>query len=182
MKLFKRAGKRRSIVALVTMLVVAAGSAAAFAASGNRATSSKSLVVTVSHGALDASDSQYIDAGPAGPSVGDVRTFYVPLSRPARAGYATGTLTTVATGKPQAGMELRAANLVFVMGGPADQLVIGGVGAYPQSSSTISKETVVTRPVIGGSGTYAGARGWCVTTHHADDTWTHVFHVTIDRR
>ena len=28
---------------------------------------------------------------------------------------------------------------------------------------------------------YAGARGWCVSTHLEDGTWTHVFHLTFDR-
>jgi hypothetical protein len=44
------------------------------------------------------------------------------------------------------------------------------------------RASVVTRPVIGGSGKYGGARGWCVTTHQADDTWTHVFHITVAPR
>jgi hypothetical protein len=44
-----------------------------------------------------------------------------------------------------------------------------------------AKRPVVTRPVIGASGKYAGALGWCVTTRLANNTWTHVFHLTLDR-
>jgi hypothetical protein len=141
-------------------------------------------VIRVAHGPVTAGNSQYIDAPPAGPSVGDVRTYYLPLTRPGSSreiGYLTGTLTTTATGRPKPGMELRTANLVFVLGRPANQLVVGGVAAYAQTASALAKKSVVTRPVIGGSGKYAGARGWCVSTHLANNTWTHVFHVTLER-
>ena len=141
------------------------------------------VVVRVAHGPVTAGNSQYIDAGVPGPSVGDLRTYYLPLTRPGssrRVGYLTGTLTTTATGRPRAGMELRTANLVFVVRRAANQLVLGGVAAYAQSAPVLAKRSVVTRPVIGGSGRYAGARGWCVTTHLANGTWTHVFHLTVD--
>ena len=129
-------------------------------------------------------DTQYVDAPPTGPSAGDVRTYYLPLTKPGGAveiGYLTGTLTTTATDRPSAGMELRTANLVFVIGRAGDQVVVGGVSAYAQTAPTIAKRSVAVRPVIGGSGKYAGARGWCVSTHHADGTWTHVFYLTLDR-
>jgi hypothetical protein len=141
-------------------------------------------VIRVAHGPVTPRDSQYIDAPPAGPSVGDVRTYYLPLTRPGgsrRIGYLTGTLTTTATGRPKPGMELRTANLVFVLGRSANQLVVGGVAAYAQSAPVLAKKSVVTRPVVGGSGRYAGARGWCVSTHLANNAWTHVFHLVLDR-
>jgi hypothetical protein len=142
------------------------------------------VVVRVAHGPVTIHNSQYVDAPPAGPSVGDVRTYYLRLTRPGssrKIGYLTGTLTTTATARPRPGMELRTANLVFVLGHPANQLVVGGVAAYAQSAPVLSKKSVVTRPVIGGSGRYAGARGWCVSTHLANNSWTHVFHLTLDR-
>src|SRR5262249_41500412 len=95
-------------------------------------TKATTVVIRVAHGPVTARDSQYIDAAPAGPSVGDVRTYYLPLTRPGstrKIGYLTGTLTTTATGRPRSGMELRAANLVFVLGSAANQLVVGGVAA-----------------------------------------------------
>jgi hypothetical protein len=163
----------------VALALLAVGQAGAKAP----ATAAKKLVLTVAHGPVTSSDVQYIDAAPAGPSTGDVRTYYLTLTKPGGStpiGYLTGTLTTVAEDQPSAGMELRAADLVFVVGGPADQLVVGGVSAYSQQAPTIATKSVVVRPVIGGSGKYAGARGYCVTTHYADDTWTHAFHITLD--
>jgi hypothetical protein len=177
----------RSTTKLLIALVGAALPLAALGASAHgagRAADAATLVVRTAHGPVTARNSQYLDLAPRGPSVGDVRTYYVPLTRAGgtgQTGYVTGTLTTVATGRPRAGMELRAANLVFVLGRPANQIVVGGVSAYAQTASTLAKRSVVTRPVVGGSGTFAGATGWCVSTHLTDDTWTHVLHLQLSR-
>src|SRR5262249_1923200 len=55
-------------------------SAAAAAPAGR--TRATRVVIRVAHGPVTARNSQYIDAPPAGPSVGDVRTYYLPLTRP----------------------------------------------------------------------------------------------------
>jgi hypothetical protein len=158
--------------------------AIALPAAGEAGTATARMAVFgVAHGPVNANNAQYVDAAPAGPSAGDVRTYYLPLTRPGTGvhiGYATGTLTTVATNKPVNGMELRTANLVFVIGHAADQIVVGGIAAYAESAPSVATRSSVTRPVIGGSGKFAGARGWCVSTHYANDTWTHVFHVTLN--
>jgi ABC-type Co2+ transport system permease subunit len=161
----------------VALVVVALAAVGIYAPAIARTSSAK--LVTVAHGPVTALNSQYIDLGAPGPSVGDVRTYYIPLTQSNKpVGYLTGTLTTVAVDRPAASMELRTSNLVYVIGKASDQIVLGGVAAYAQSAPSVSARSVVTRPVIGGSGRYAGARGWCVTTHFADNTWTHVFHLT----
>jgi hypothetical protein len=177
-----------TLLGVAVLTLAAAGGAAAGLderdASGARPGGDHQLVLRVAHGPVTTSNSQYIDAAPSGSSPGDVRTYYLPLTRPGSTreiGYLTGTLTTTATDRPDSGMELRTADLVFVVGSAENQIVVGGVGAYARTASTLSKRTVTTRPVVGGSGAYAGARGWCVSTHLADDTWTHVFHVTVMR-
>jgi hypothetical protein len=154
--------------------------AAAVLAGGATAAPAHPKLLGIAHGAITAANSQYIDAAPAGPSVGDLRTYYFPITDLSgkAVGYATGTLTTVAVGRPSAGMELRAANLIFVIGRASDQLIVGGVAAYPEAAPTVAVKSSVTRPVIGGSGRFAGAHGWCVSTHLSDNTWTHVFHLT----
>lgn len=163
----------------IALVVVALTAVGAFTPGIARTSSTK--VITVAHGAVTAQNSQYIDLGTPGPSVGDMRTYYIPLTDPKSGksiGFLTGTLTTVAVERPAAGVELRTADLVFVVGKISDQIVVGGVAAYAQSASSVATTSVVTRPVIGGSGKYAGARGWVVSTHFADNTWTHVFHLT----
>jgi hypothetical protein len=49
---------------------------------------------------------------------------------------------------------------------------------YPSEGSTIRVSDTVVRPVVGGSGAYAGARGSAETTHLPDGSWKHVFRLT----
>ena len=163
----------------VALLVVALVAVGVFAPASALTSSTK--VITVAHGAVTTQNSEYVDLGTPGPSVGDIRTYYIPLTDPKShksVGFLTGTLTTVAVDRPAAGMELRTSDLVFVIGKMDDQIVVGGVAVYAQTAPSIATKSVVTRPVVGGSGKYAGARGWVVSTHFADNTWTHVFHLT----
>lgn len=113
-----------------------------------------------------------------GSGLGTVRTYYVPTAINGRkaptTGYMSGTLTTIATGLADT-KELRAANLVFVVGSEPNQLVVGGLSIYNTDLSTIAAGTTTVRPVIGGSGIYSGARGTVVTTNLGDQGWRHVF-------
>jgi hypothetical protein len=146
-----------------------AGTAASPAASGE-------MVVTITHGPVQAT---LVDAPPQGASIGDVRYFSVPATDDAgRPGRRTASLTTSSIDDPNPGDELRIAQLVFVFGDTmADQLVIGGAADYPKDASTIQPGTATVRPVLGGSGKWAGARGWAESFHLADGTWKHVFHL-----
>ena len=71
--------------------------------------------------------------------------------------YLSGTLTTLSDGV-NGDEELRSANLVFVFGDEANQLVVGGISLYPPAGSTIAVGAETVRPVVGGSGIYAGRR------------------------
>ena len=88
---------------------------------------------------------------------------------------------------PNAGDEIRMAVLTFSFGqgsgnlvGSADQLVVSGSGFYAGTESTISAGNVVIRPIIGGSGRFAGARGWAESEHFGNGTWRHTFHFLKD--
>jgi hypothetical protein len=114
-----------------------------------------------------------------GTGLGTVRTWFTPIAvdgTSAPGQYMTGTLTTVAIDAARS-TEWRTANLVFVIGAEANQLVIGGVSTYPSTSATIAVGTTTTRPIIGGSGTYAGAHGYVVTTNLGASGWLHTFHL-----
>jgi len=122
-----------------------------------------------------------VDLPPAGPSVGDIVTFHAPVSRKGSStviGYMTGSLRNVSIDFPRPGTAVREVNLVFVLRDGKDQLVIGGVAEYPLDASTLPLPSTTVRPLVGGMGRYAGARGWVETVHAADDTWTHTFHFT----
>ncbi|MFM8896800.1 MAG: hypothetical protein ACKOE2_15900 [Actinomycetales bacterium] len=156
---------RGAAVALLSIGLVQAVAPAVQAADKGR-------TVTVTHAAVAPTLVQ-------GEGLGAVRTFMIPTTVKGKSGpayYLTGTLTTVAVGMPN-DQEVRASNLTFVFGNEANQIVVGGISLYPSSSATLSAGQKTIRPVIGGSGTYDGARGYVVSTNRGADGWTHVFHL-----
>ena len=142
------------------------------------AAAERPVTVRVAHGAISAT----VDpVTPGAASPGDLRLYYTPLTRPGRTkqiGFMTGSLLTTAVDRPAAGKEYRAADLVFRVG--TSQLVVGGVAEYDQQAPTVAERTSVVRPVLGGTGRYAGARGWCRSVHLKDNTWRHVFMIVVD--
>jgi len=116
-----------------------------------------------------------------GSGIGTVRYFSVPTAVngvAANGQYLTGTLTTLDVGVP-GGQEIRASNLNFVFGSSNDQLVVGGIAIYPAAGATLADGARVVRPVIGGSGKYAGAAGQAISTNLGAKGWTHVFKIRI---
>jgi hypothetical protein len=171
----------KKLLALVAAAAVATAVSLGVARPAAKATS-HTTVLTVAHGPVTSANSSYFDVPPTGPSVADTRTYYEVLTRPGSStaiGYLSGVTTTVAVGKPAAGQELRTADLVFVIGGADNQIVVGGISPYAQRAQTLTKAQTVVRPIIGGSGRYAGARGWAVSRHLVNDHWTHTFHLML---
>jgi hypothetical protein len=116
-----------------------------------------------------------------GSGIGTVRYFTLPIAVNGVAAdgqYLTGTLTTLDVGVP-GGQEIRASDLNFVFGNSADQLIIGGIAVYPAAGATLAEGARVIRPVIGGSGKYAGAVGQAISTNMGAKGWTHVFKIRI---
>jgi len=114
-----------------------------------------------------------------GSGIGTVRTFFIPIAVNGTAAdgqYLVGTLTTLAENVSD-GLELRGSNLTFVVGEEANQLVVGGVSLYPPQGATLAPGQRTSRPVLGGSGIYEGARGQVVSTNLGVDGWTHVFRI-----
>lgn len=158
-------------------LAIAAVGVAGLALAGPAAADQKT--VKVAHGAVTAN---LVPVTPGVSSPGDLRTYWIKLTKPGKTkkvGLLTGSLLTTAVDKPGKGKELRTANLVFSIGRPDDQLIVGGVAEYDQAAPTLNKRTEVVRPVIGGSGKYDGARGYCTSIHRKDNTWVHVFTVDV---
>ena len=151
-------------LALVAVLVLAGCS------SGGR-------TVAVTHGPVTLA---YADLGTPGPSVGDTRstTVATQLEGSSTTGRLDAILSTTGEDVPGPGDEVRIGHLVFSFGSGSDQIVVDGSSVYPSASSTIPASTSTIRPIVGGSGAYAGATGWCESFHNADGTWRHVFHLT----
>lgn len=116
-----------------------------------------------------------------GSGIGTVRYFQAPIAidnKAADGQYFTGTLTTLAT-DVQGNQEIRASNLIFVLGNTQDQLVVGGISLYPAAGATLAVGAKVVRPVTGGSGKYAGATGQVISTNLGANGWTHVFKIHL---
>lgn len=116
-----------------------------------------------------------------GSGLGTVRTFFAPIAINGKAAdgqYLTGKLTTVAQGLPD-NQEIRESNLIFVLGDIKDQLVLGGGAMYPSGSAVLAVGVKVIRPVLGGTGKYAGAAGEAISTNLGAQGWTHVFKIRL---
>ena len=131
-------------------------------------------VVTFTHGAVTPTT---IVPGTDGGAVGAVRTFHADAAADdGMSGTFDATMVTTSVDEA-AGLETRLTTIVFSMSDGADQLILSGSAVYPAAGSTIKTADSVIRPVIGGSGRWSGARGWAESTHEADGSWTHVFHL-----
>ena len=73
-------------------------------------------------------------------------------------------------------------SLVYVDAAPMfskaeDQIQIGGA-SVSKTAATRPTQSVTVRPIVGGSGKYVGAGGWCTTVHYANGNRAHTFHLT----
>jgi quercetin dioxygenase-like cupin family protein len=116
-----------------------------------------------------------------GHELGDQRVVSLPLmdEAGAEAGRVDATLLTTGIDEPAPGDEIRISTLVFTLGDPVDQVVVTGSGLYPAAGSTIALDSTIVRPIVGGSGRFAGATGWAESEHLADDSWRHTLHLTV---
>lgn len=139
------------------------------------ALSAETLVVT--HGKVPVPT--LIDLGPVGESVGDERIWHF-------AGTGDGNLTvmmdfimtTTALSADSDGLDSRMTDAVFSIGdGTGDSLLVHGIGLYPKNGSTVKISSTLERAIVGGTGKFAGATGTVLSTHLADGTWKHEFHV-----
>lgn len=135
-----------------------------------------SRTVTVTHGPVPAP--VLVDLGVPGNSVGDQRIFRFDAQSRRTAVHMDWIMTTTALDTPETGVEARVTSAVFAFGGLDDTLLLQGTGLYPGKAATFQVSATLVRAIIGGTGKYRGAGGWVESTHNADDSWTHVFHLT----
>jgi hypothetical protein len=168
----KRPKSRRSFSAITSPLFVGllALSALTLAACSGGA----AKAVTFTHGAVTPTT---IVLGTDGSAVGAVRTFHAEVAADdGTSGTFDATMVTTSVDEA-AGLETRITTIVFSVSEGADQLILSGSAVYPAAGSTIKTADTVIRPIIGGSGRWSGARGWAESTHEADGSWTHAFHL-----
>jgi hypothetical protein len=113
-----------------------------------------------------------------GHQVGDLRVTSTEISDEdgAALGRLEASLITTAIDTPAAGDEIRIGTLVFTFGDvEIGQIVVDGSAHYPADGPTIAVGDTTVRPVVGGSGRFAGASGEAITAHLEDGTWVHEF-------
>jgi quercetin dioxygenase-like cupin family protein len=118
------------------------------------------------------------DAASDGHQLGDLRvtTVATTTAEGEPVGRLDATLTTTGIDVPEPGDEIRISTLVFSFDDEAgSQIVVSGSAAYPAEGPTIATGDTTVRPIVGGSGAFAGATGDAVTTHLGDDHWIHTF-------
>ena len=167
-----------NLLALVGLVLAAAALITSAVAVSVASQSQPSLQeVTFTHAEMTPDQITLVSAGPEDNNLGDTRYYVVPATSP-EGGIFTGTLTVMALDTPAAGQQIRESNLVFQFGSIEDQMVVQGVAKYDAASPALKPGDVVVRPIVGGTGRFAGATGWVETTHNADGSWDHVFRYT----
>jgi hypothetical protein len=117
-----------------------------------------------------------VDIGSPGRSHADMLAFEATITRDdGTAGVLRGILTTVdipdGTGDV---LEDRVGQLVFDLG-DGDMLVVAGASVYPHQSVEMAANSGQIRAVIGGTGTFIGARGQVTTVRTDDGGYDHSF-------
>lgn len=133
--------------------------------------------IVFTHAEMTPDEITLVPSADPGTTVGDKRYYNVPATSPT-GGRFTGSLTTMAVNTPSAGKEIRETSLNFMFGDIADQMNVAGTAIYDSESPALKVGDVIVRPIIGGTGKFAGATGWVETTHNADGSWKHDFHYT----
>ncbi len=114
--------------------------------------------------------------GSDGHQLGDLRVTSVPVADASGAniGRLDATLITTGLDHPAKGDEHRISELVFTLNN-GSVLIVGGAGHYPAQGATLSRGTTIERPIKGGAGAYAGARGVAESIRGVNGGWTHEF-------
>ena len=114
-----------------------------------------------------------------GSGLGTLRTYFVPTAVEGKSNdgqFLSAQMTTVAVDVP-GNQELRESSLIFTDKGEADQILVRGVASYPAQGGVLQPGQKTVRAIIGGTGKYAGARGYVVSVNNGPDGWLHTFHL-----
>ncbi len=161
--------RRLSLVALGATVLVLAGVAAGFA-SGSK--------VRVVHIMTARPHIETLDFPPKGKSPGDVYVFDATIISPSSQrviGRLRGTQTDI---KIEHGMETVQGMLTYQFG-DGSEIVIGGLAAYPLTGKNLLEGKTFVRPVLGGTGRYAGATGVVLSRKLSGGRYDQVFKLTL---
>ena len=133
--------------------------------------------LSITHGPTPAPTT--LDMGQEGDSVGDVRIWrFSARSSDNKDVMMDWLMTTTGYAAHTTELESRVTlSVVSFDDKGKDTIQLQGVGLYPITGSTLKTEDTLERAVIGGTGKYVGASGAVTSTHLADGSWRHVFHL-----
>jgi hypothetical protein len=161
--------RRASLTALL-LAVVLASTVAGFASGSGSS-------VQIVHVVSGRPHVTTIDLGPPGKSPGDFYPFDAKiLTRNGRRviGQLRGTQTDI---KLEHRAETVQGLLTFEFG-TGNQIVVGGLGAYPLTGTGLIPGKHYVRAVLGGTGRYAGAKGTLTSTQLSSGRYDQVFRLT----
>ena len=162
-----RPSRSLSIAALVVVCV------GALAASATAATSKPATL----HIMAIKPHIETLDFPPPGKSPGDLYVFDATIVKPngrTVIGRVRGTQTSI---KLENGTETVQGLITYELG-PGNELVIGGLSSYPLIGTELVKGKKYERPVLGGSGRYAGASGTLTSRYLGGGRYDQVFRLT----
>jgi Dirigent-like protein len=117
-----------------------------------------------------------VDLGPNDKSKGDVYVFDGPLvdeDEQSEIGHVYGTQTSIAI---EGDAEVVQAMITYTFD-PGDSITIGGVSRYPMGDVGLIKNRNFDRPILGGTGKYAGARGTVTSVRRTNGDFLQTFHL-----
>lgn len=117
-----------------------------------------------------------VDLGRPGKSSGDVYVFSSPLldsQEKESIGRVYGTQTSIALDSDSETVQA----MITYDFGDGDQITVGGIGEYPRGDKGLVENQEFERPILGGTGRYAGAGGTVTSVHRPDDSYEHTFEI-----
>jgi hypothetical protein len=117
-----------------------------------------------------------VDLGPNGKSSGDTYVFdgrLLDADEGHRIGHVYGMQTSIAV-EPDREVVQATITYAFDEGG---SITIGGIAEYPLGDTGLIRNNAYERPIIGGTGKYAGASGTVTTVRRPDGRYQQTFHL-----
>lgn len=117
-----------------------------------------------------------LDLGRQGKSGGDVYVFNSPLldsEEKESIGSVYGTQTSIALDSDS---ETVQAMITYDFRN-GDRITVGGISEYPRRDTGLVENQEFERPILGGTGRYAGARGTVTSVRRPDGSYEHTFEI-----
>jgi Dirigent-like protein len=117
-----------------------------------------------------------VDLGPAGKSAGDIYVFDTAILDENKAkviGHVFGTQTSLDLDPAS---QVVQAMITYTFNG-GDSITIGGISRYPKTGVGLITNKTYERPILGGTGKYADARGTVTSVLHPGGMYEQTFHL-----